>query len=163
MAPLARQRGPDLPSKCYVFNEWLLNELLGDNGPKAQNEAYRILVRLRDSCDRIAMARQTKWADKAYSLMKHTDPVLRSFSKYLHLNILRDNLKCLWLLQGDLRALPESEKGIPEEDVYLVQVYHAAEADMIVTTDTDLLAEAEKLGIPIVHRDEFIREYLGGT
>ena len=150
-----------MPSKCYVFNEWLLNELRGDNGPQAQNTAGRLLESLKDSRDRIAVARQTQWVDKAWSLMRHTHPVARRLSRYLHLNILLDNRKCLWLQKGDLKTLAESEKGIPEEDVYLIQVYHAAEADIIVTTDTDLLAEAEKLGIRIVHRDVFVRQYLG--
>ncbi len=150
-----------MPSKCYVFNEWLLNELRGDNGPQAQETAGRLLERLKGSRDRIAVSWQTPWVDKAWSLMRLTHPVARRLSRYLHLNILLDTRSCLRLHRSDLRPLPEGEKGMPEEDVYLVQVYHAARADMIVTSDTVFHDEAAKRGVPIVLRDEFIRQYLG--
>lgn len=150
-----------MPSKCYVFNEWVLYDLLGEHGPGPQETAGRLLQRLKEKCDRIAISRPTPWTQKAFLLMKCTDPRLRTLSKHLHREVLLDSRACLWLHQSMLDPVSEREKErLPADDIYLVQVYRAAKADLIVTHDSGFYESARKLGIRIVLRDDFLSEYL---
>ena len=109
----------------------------------------------------IAVERDTPWMDKAFSLMGLHTPDARLLSKLLHLSIIRDSKKCLLLDESDLERLPDEQaRLVPPEDAYLVQAYHAANADLIVTTDTDFHEIANRLGIRAVLRDDFLAEYL---
>ena len=150
-----------MPSRCYVFNEWLVHDISGDNGTAAQNRARQLLVRLRDGEDMVAIGRDTPWMEKAFSLMRLHSPEVRLLSKLLHLSIIRDSKKCLLLDESEIKRLPDEQARIvPPEDAYLVQAYHAASADLIVTTDTDFHEIANRLGIRAVLRDDFLAEYL---
>lgn len=150
-----------MPAKCYVFNEWVLHDLGGENGPEARSEAVRLLERLRNSGDRIAIATGSPWVQKAYSLNRSRDPEVLGLSRFLHGGILTNRRVCLWLDPAELEPLPEDEKTrLPPEDVYLVELYRAANADLIVTTGEELLETADQLGIRIARRDDFLAEYL---
>lgn len=43
-----------MASRCFVVNEWLFHDLLGENGEHKQEQTYQFLERLRERCDRIA-------------------------------------------------------------------------------------------------------------
>ena len=150
-----------MPSRCFVLNEWILHDVAGDNGLDRQRAAGVLLLRLRDGEDRIAVAWNTPWMAKAQSLMSVVRPEVRLLSKLLRLRIILDPQKCLLLDQSSLEPLPEEEEGLlPPKDAYLVQLYRAASADVIVTTDAEFHQKAAGLGIRIVLRDEFLAEHL---
>lgn len=66
---------------CWVVNEWLLHDLMGENGPIRQKEADLFLDCLLHQCDVIVFVEGSPWAKKAYKLMKLTDPTYRLLSK----------------------------------------------------------------------------------
>lgn len=147
-------------SRCFVVNEWLLHDLRGDNAQEAQDEAIKFLQRLKEKCDQIVVLHGSSWMQKAYDLMSCTN--VRALSKYLHLAILRDIEKCRLLEQSEVRVLPDHvRESVPEEDVYLLESYYAANANALVTTDQklrDLLSSHGSVAVRL--RDEFLREYL---
>jgi len=146
---------------CIVADEWLLNDLRGDNQQKAQQDAYRLLIQLREKCDGLAVLHDSPWEKKAYRLTEIQEPV-RGLGRLLYRDILRNWQKCLLLYPNEVNPLPsEYAARIPRKDHYLVQTYLAAHADVLTTSD-GTLAEALRTvaGINVVMRDEFLREYL---
>ncbi|MCH8311042.1 MAG: hypothetical protein IIB17_11195 [Chloroflexi bacterium] len=63
--------------------------------------------------------------------------------------------------ENELNPLPESiAEQTPEEDHYLVQLYLAAEADLLVTSDVklhDALDSVESVKVQL--RDDFLQSY----
>jgi len=153
-------------SKCFVINEWLLHDLKGDNGQEAQKEAYSFLTKLVDKCDRIAILRQSPWMDKAYELMKVNTLPVRTLSKFLHLQILRNSAKCLVVTRKETRNFLEEViiKKIPEDDLYLIDTFCLAKADIIITSDTRLQESLKDTKIArslkVTLRNDFLNEYL---
>ena len=71
--------------------------------------------------------------------------------------------KCCILQPEDVKiAAPQDAiAAAPEEDVYLIQTYYAAGADLLVTTDEGLLDAFESHEVvQAVHRDDFLKNYL---
>jgi predicted nucleic acid-binding protein len=153
-----------LPSECFIINEWLLHDLRGDNGQEAQEESHRFLRRLKEKCDRIAVLSGSPWMEKAYELMRHSTPAVRTLSKYLHEAILRDSKKCRFLDQNEIKTIPEDVRVlVPQEDLYLVETYYSADASALVTTDKPLyeaLSTAQNPSINVRLRDDFLKQYL---
>ncbi|MEW6201139.1 MAG: hypothetical protein AB1546_04135, partial [bacterium] len=89
------------------------------------------------------------------------EPV-RTFSKLLHRSLLQDLNKCLLLNENEIKPLPaEIRTFIPEEDIYLIEIYSSVNADLFVTTDEVLLnALKNNTDINVKSRDEFLSEYL---
>lgn len=152
-----------MPSQCFVIDEWLIHDLGGENGEKAQAEAITFLERLKEKCDKIAILLGSIWVKKAFRFMKHTKLFLREISKFFYEGILRDTKKCQFLNKNDLKPLPKDiREKIPEEkDVYLVETYYSAKANLLVTTDERSLYNfLSPLSINIKLRDAFLKEYL---
>lgn len=153
-----------MPSECFVINEWLIHDLLGDNGEEAQKESYKLLLKLKEKCDRIAVLDGSPWMNKAYRLMKSGEPPIRSLSEYLRGVILGDPEKCVILNKSEIRDLPENVKNLaPQDDLYLIETYYSASAKLLVTSDQRLLQtffNASNINMVIKLRDEFLREYL---
>jgi len=151
-----------MPSQNIVVDEWLLHDLSGENGPKAQGQAYRFLSKLKNKCDRLVVLRGSVWVKKAYALMKSLDPDVRRLSKFLHRGILQDLQKCRYFEANEIRSLPEDVAGtIPRKDVYLVEAYCSSAADMFLTTDEtlyDVLRDMRNVNARL--RDEFLAAYL---
>lgn len=153
-----------MPSECFVINEWLIHDLLGDNGEEAREESYKLLVKLKEKCDRIAVLNGSPWMNKAYMLMKCGEAPTRFLSKYLHGVILRDPKKCEMLNKSEIKDLPENVKNlVPQDDLYLFEIYYSTSAKLLVTSDQRLLqvfSNASDINMVIKLRDEFLREYL---
>lgn len=100
--------------------------------------------------------------DKAYELMKYPDPPIRTLSKYLHLTILRNPQKCTMLDPGEITLEGKDLSGIPQEDLYLFQIYYSTQADALVTTDERLAQSMPCTNADVIVRlrDEFLKEYL---
>lgn len=151
-----------MPSKCFIINEWLLHDLSGENGENAQREAAMFLNKLKEKCDRIAILKGSPWAEKAYALMRHTDPIVQGLSKDLHLNILLDSKKCQQIDEQELAAIPQDVSSlVPDEDIYLVQIYFSVDAVALVTSDEKFhqRLSTKQQGMQIVLREEFLRQY----
>ena len=74
-----------------------------------------------------------------------------------------DLSKCRILQPEDVEtAAPQDViAAAPEEDVYLIQTYYAADADLLISTDRDLLEAFESCqDVHVMHRDAFLNDYL---
>ncbi len=148
-------------SSLFVVNEWLLEDLIGANGQERQAESYKFLEALRNKPDRIAVLESSPWMGKAYKLIKHQDPLIRRLSKYLWLGILRDASKCAWLVRDELKNLPDEVKTrSPDEDLYLVEIYHSVDANALITSDQKLFKALSTTSIHVELRDDFLTSYL---
>ncbi len=99
---------------------------------------------------------------KAYELMKHGNPSVRTLSKCLHDVILRDLEKCQLLDKSEVKSIPEDLRGlVPQEDLYLVETFYSVGASALVTTDRELyklLSTDQNMSIRL--RDDFLKDYL---
>ena len=94
--------------------------------------------------------------------MKHDDIETRTVSKRLG-RIINDLNKCLKLQPRSVESAAPHDaiEAAPEEDIYLIQTYYAAGADLLITTDEGLLtAFSSRQDVEIIHRDAFLNNYL---
>ncbi len=148
-------------SVCFVLDDWLLNDLGGDNGPEKRQETVNLLEALYRKCDRIAMLQDTSWTKKVHSLMGKNDERSRKINKPFWGMIFLNTGKCDIL--SEAAPLPQNmQQLIPHSDHYLFRTYLAVDAQALVTTDQKLIDQVSgtQLDITIRHRDEFLAEYL---
>ena len=152
----------DPPTKLLVINEWIFQDIKGENGQPARDETARFLTQFKQGQDKFAVLRESPWAKKADELMKHGDLRIRTLSKLMR-SMIFDLNKCCILQPEDVKtAAPQDAVAVaPEEDVYLIQTYYAAGADLLVTTDEGLLDAFEsREDVEVTHRDDFLKEYM---
>lgn len=143
---------------CWVVNEWLLHDLRGDNGQERQVEADKFLDIVLHRCDTIVFVLGSPWARKAFELMKSDDPKRRLLSKKLW-GLLKDAQKRYLLRQDELQPLSKDlQESVKADDWYLLQAFITANADGIITTDEDLREALASFRIPIVMRDDFLKQ-----
>lgn len=141
-----------------VLNEWVFHDLLGENGDTQFRETARFLRRFRQSDDTLVIPAETRWNDKASRLMRMRDPAGRMISKLFH-NLMRDLDKAV-KQSPDSPPIYDDLSDIPDEDVYLVQAYLSAGADLLVTTDTELCAALSRIdAVNCSMRDAFLAAY----
>ena len=147
--------------RLLVINEWLFHDLQGDNGPRTQLESARFLEELKRRKDRLVVPTEGRWMEKAMGQMSHNDPRRRTLSKLLQ-SVLNSQVFSEWhVLQGLSEVSNDLIAITPPEDLYLVQVYLSAEADLLVTTDQPLHdALSRRPEVEISFRDEFLAAYL---
>jgi hypothetical protein len=146
-------------SRVFTLDEWLLHDLLGENGPGRQEEARALLEAILERCDRILLPPKSPWAKKAYALAGRGEPHLRKLARFLFHAFLQNLEKVL--IPGDPEEEPDLTP-IPEADRYLVRAALGGKAHLLVTTDEELRRALEEAGlIPVRGRGEFLEEYLG--
>lgn len=151
-----------MPAKMLVINEWLFHDITGENGQSAQRETERFLRRFAQSDDKFAMLWGSPWIEKSHDLMTHRDLLVESLSILVQ-NLIWTLDKCLMLQPNDVEdAAPQDAiAAAPEEDIYLIQTYYAANADLLITTDEGLLKAFEsRQDVEVIHRDTFLNDYL---
>ena len=143
-----------------LINEWIFHDLLGENGPQKYEVTADFLKRLFQSDDWITLPHEQRWRSKAFQLMTSTTPRLRQISQLFH-RLLRDSDRCIIVNPDDIPAAPEGEYDwVPEEDVYLIEAYVAANADLLVTTDETLFDRVIEHGqFNCRMRDDFLAGY----
>jgi hypothetical protein len=66
--------------------------------------------------------------------------------------------------RNEIKTIPEDVRRlVPQEDLYLVEIYYSVEASALVTTDKPLygaLSTAQNPGINVRLRDDFLKQYL---
>ena len=152
----------DPPTKLLVINEWIFQDIKGENGQLARDETARFLTQFKQGQDKFAVLKVSPWAKKADELMRHGDFRIRTLSKLMR-SMIFDLNKCCILQPEDVKiAAPQDAiAAVPEEDVYLIQTYYAAGADLLVTTDEGLLDAFEsREDVQVVHREDFLKNYL---
>lgn len=153
-----------MPSQCFVVNEWLLDDLLLQNGPEAREQSYTFLLKLLEKCDKIVVRIPSPWIDKAYRFGK-LDPRSK-YSKMLFGAILKNVQKCHLLYEEQIQPLPQDARAaIHRKDIYLVETFYSVHGSVLITKDPDLreaLCRRPAVGKMAVRlRDQFLVEYLG--
>ena len=143
-----------------VINEWIFHDLLGENGWEAYETTADFLKKLFHSDDWIVMPYEQRWRSKAYQLMTSTTPTLRQISQLFH-RLLRDSARCIVVNLDDSPTVPLSAYDwAPPEDIYLIETYVAANADLLVTTDETLFDKVAEHGqFNCRMRDDFLAGY----
>lgn len=143
-----------------VINEWIFEDLIGENGQDRFKETAEFVVKLSRSDDKLVMPVEQRWKSKAYQLMNSTMPELRPLSQLFH-RILRDSDRCIIVNPDDIPVTPEGiYDWAPEEDVYLIEAYVAANADLLVTTDETLFDKVTEHGqFNCQMRNDFLTGY----
>ncbi|MCY3542497.1 MAG: hypothetical protein OXH22_00410 [Chloroflexi bacterium] len=152
----------ELPSKMLVINEWLFQDIKGENGQTKRQETGIFLTQFAQGQDKFAVLTGNPWMQKAYELMTYSAPDIRELSKLVRSLIINPS-KCVILQPGDAEnsAPQDAIDAAPEEDIYLIQTYYASNADLLITTDKGLLeAFKSHQDIEVVHRDTFLDDYL---
>ena len=152
----------DLPTKLLVINEWIFHDLQGENCQTKRAETVRFLEHFEQNQDQLVFVLGSPWAQKVWDLMKHDDIETRAVSKRLG-RIINDLNKCLKLQPRSVESAAPHDaiEAAPEEDIYLIQTYFAAGADLLITTDEGLLeAFVCRQDVQVVHRDIFLKDYM---
>ena len=141
-----------------VLNEWVFHDLLGENGGTQFRETARFLYQLRQSDDTLVIPAETRWNEKAFRLMAMQNLAGIAISKLFH-NLMRDPHKAV-IQPPDSPPTPDYLSDIPDADVYLVQAYLSAGANLLVTTDTELCAALSRIdAVNCSMRAEFLADY----
>ena len=143
-----------------VLNEWVFHDLLFENGDPAFGETARFLVALQESEDVLVVPGEERWNRKAFQLMTMSDTRQRLISRLLH-SLLRDSNRTICIQPEESPPIPqELLDRLPREDIYLVQAYVAAGADLLITTDQGLYcAIREHDDVNCRMREDFLAEY----
>ena len=152
----------DTPAKMLVINEWLFHDVTGDNGQSAQSETERFLREFAQRSDRFAVLWGSPWIEKSHALMTYNDIGVESLSILIQSLIWAAD-KCVILQLDDVaNAVPQDAiDAAPDEDIYLIQTYYAANADLLITTDEGLhKAFASRQDVEVMFRNDFLSDYL---
>lgn len=143
-----------------LLNEWIIHDLKGDNGDAKQEEAILFLLKLIKSDDKIIVRVGSPWWEKAYKLMKESDPRVKYGSSKLH-SLLRDSIKCELVEDSAIRQLPsEISRDCPEDDIYLIETLYVYPDSILLSTDNTLIEFVKaNLQAKVNHRDNFINTY----
>ena len=143
-----------------VLNEWVFHDLLFDNGDPAFRETARFLIALQASEDVLVIPAEERWKRKAFQLMRMSDTRRRLISRLLH-SLLRNSDRTIRIQPEENPQIPQELLDLlPREDVYLVQAYVAAGADLLVTTDQGLYCAIGDHGVVNRRmREDFLAEY----
>ena len=152
----------DFPGKMLVINEWLFQDIKGENGQPKRRETGGFLTQFSQGQDRFAALNGSPWMTKAHELMTHSAPDIRRLSKLLR-SLMINPSKCVILQSQDVEnAAPQDAiDAAPDEDIYLIQTYYAANADLLITTDEGLHdAFVSRQDVDVVFRNAFLNDYL---
>ncbi len=139
-----------------IIDEWLWHDLAGENGKEKQKETFKFLKCILKICDKIAIMRDSPFVKKFWFFSKRLDPeIVKFFKSYFLFN----SNKCDLCDYIEEHSLP----GIKPDDLYLYNLYLYFEKRMeecVITTDKPLIEIFRKEGLKVIHRDEFLKEYL---
>ena len=143
-----------------VINEWIFEDLIGENGQDRFKETAEFVVKLNRSNDKLVMPVKQRWREKANRARTAANPMHREAGR-LFVDLFWDSTRGIILNQDDIPAAPHGAYDwAPSEDVYLIEACVAARADLLVTTDKTLFrAVAEHGQFTCRMCDEFLPAY----
>ena len=143
-----------------VINEWIFEDLLGENGLDKFKETAEFVVRLNRSKDSVVMPVEQRWREKANRTRVAFNPMHREAGR-LFVDLFWDSTRGIILNLDDVQEKPEGYYDwAPSEDVYLIEAYVASNADLLVTTDETLFDKVSEQGQFACHlRDDFLAGY----
>ena len=120
-----------------VLNEWVFHDLRGDNGPERRRETWDFMDDFESSGNRLVIPNEDRWLRKAYRLTLMREPEGKIIGKLIS-RILRNDQIVIRAEPNPALVTGDLLRETPSEDIYLVEAYLSAGADMLVTTDSGL-------------------------
>lgn len=147
-----------------VLNEWIFHDMWEENGAANRLEVERFLTALQNSDDRFVIPPHGAhgWNRKVYQLMDRARGNSNlSIVRRLFRSLFEDPRKAMRIPHEDMIPVPaDILPKLPPEDIYLVEAYLSAGADMLVTTDQVLHdALADFSVVECLLRDDFLAGY----
>jgi len=146
-----------------VLDEWLWADLRGENQREAQRESFWLLQKVFDQCDQLVTVDGSPFLQKFYDLCEEasTGDPRRAIVRTFRDQFLYNSEKLHRLQESDLPEVPrEIEGNIKDDDKYLVRAYLAAGAELLVTTDEQLMEALNNCGIRCRDRKSVISDYV---
>ena len=144
-------------SETFIIDEWLWSDLNGDNGEQKQKEAFSFLETLYKKCDKIAVAKSSKFQQKEWNFSKSaTDLIKRKIVKFYWQSIRWNFLKYeeIDIEREEIVVI----ENIDPDDIYLIKTHYKTKAS-IITTDNKLINALRSKNIPCKQRDQFLQDY----
>ena len=143
-----------------VINEWISEDLNGENSPDKFKEAAEFVVRLNRSQYKVVMPVERRWREKANRARVSANPMHREAGR-LFVDLFWDLARGIILNPDDIPTTPHGAYDwAPPEDVYLIEAYVASVANLLVTTDGTLFQAIVEHGqFTCRMRDEFLPSY----
>ena len=140
-----------------VINEWIFEDLVGENGLDKFKETAEFVVKLNYSEDTLVMPVEQRWRDKANRARTAADPMNREAGR-LFVDLFWDLSRGIILNPDDIPQVPQGlYDWAPRKDVYLIEAYVASNADLLVTTDETLFDKVSEQGqFTCQMRDDFL-------
>ncbi len=141
-----------------IIDEWLWADLNGENGENKQKESLDFLEALFKKCDKIVVAKGSKFQQKEWHFSKGSgyDVIKRKIANFYFSKIRYNPQK---YEEVDVSNVGINIKGINPDDLYLIQTYDRIKG-IIITTDEKLIEILKTSEIKCNNRDEFFKEYL---
>lgn len=136
----------------------LWHDLSGENGKEKQKETFNFLETMYKKCDKIVVAKNSKFVEKEKEFSKIALDILKHKIAKLYFGLIRFNSqKCE---EVDIENIEEEIDftGINPDDMYLLKIYYKIKAP-IITTDIKLKNSLENKNIECKLRDDFLKEY----
>ena len=148
-----------MSSRLIVLNEWVLHDLAGDNGGQRQRQANSLLDKFDGASNLLAVPADSQWMQKLWRLATSPMEAARVCGRKLREIVLDPDRRCLVGKAEVCLLAPELAAKLPRKDIYLVETYRAAKADLLVTEDARLLAalHAHCPDVTVQTRDDFMR------
>ena len=149
-----------MSSRLIVLNEWVLHDLAGENGEERQRQAGSLLDKFGAESSMLAVWRGSPWMSKLARFAKSApQPGPHLLLKKLA-NLVYDSARCRILENDQVPPLAPELAELPSDDIYLVETYRAAKADLLVTEDNRLLAALHDHcpDVKVQTRDGFMRD-----
>ncbi len=145
-----------------VINEWLIEDALGNNGEHRQALSLLVFEQFTVREDLLIVLEKSKWTWKALQLWKLQNQGARRVSKLFMGSVWEDPANCERIPRDERFALPESLSHVDDDDRYLIEAYLNGNAELLVTTDKQLIEfckRSENPRVVAIHRDDFLRSW----
>ena len=142
-----------------VLDEWVFHDLQGNNKDERRRPTWAFMDAFETSGDKLVIPNEARWLQKAHGLTLMREPEGKLIGKLISRILWNPRIAIRFepnpaLVTGDLR------RETPRKDIYLVEAYLSAGADMLVTTDGGLRSALADFSVVECRlRDEFLAGY----
>jgi len=145
-----------------IVNEWLPEYLRPDADANNNDSADKFVKAWLDRCDKVVIRTNSPFASKFYTYMNKSGgyPACKKrFEVLFHLFL--DSERTVKVDECDIKELPDVlAKIVPDDDMYLIELWYANKDRIILTTDSklkDRLKNVPDLNICLL--SDFLKEY----
>ncbi|HET6399835.1 MAG TPA: hypothetical protein VFH95_00390 [Candidatus Kapabacteria bacterium] len=144
-----------------IVDEWLWEDLSRHKGTEKGKEAFQFLRAISQNSDVIVAVKGSKFLKKALDLCNRPDREAKELMSFFMSQFFFNSDNLLQVEQSQLPDLPKQfEATVKDDDHYLVQSYFLVEAEVLITTDSDLKDALVAEGLNCEWRDYYLPIYI---